>query len=65
MTNNGVSVGVYSDLGIMRGIKIRVWNFLNGDTGLVISNTISTKGKIIKVVPSYFCGGVYLALRDT
>ncbi len=39
-------------------------NFLNGDTiqkscSHVIPNPIATKGKVIKVVPSYFCGGVY------
>ena len=34
-------------------------NFLNGDISHVTPNQIAMKGKAIKVVPSYFCGGVY------
>ena len=36
---------------------------LNGHTSHVIPNPIGLKGKVIKVVPSYFCGGVLL-IRD-
>ncbi len=45
------------DIGIMRRIK---WNFQNGDTSHVTPNTIALTNKVIKVVPSYFCGGVYM-----
>ena len=60
MTNNGVCFGQYNDLvfGIMRGIKMSKLNFLNGETNHVTPNPIAVKGKVIKVYPSYFCGGV-------
>ena len=61
LTNNGVCVEQYCDLGIKRGIKwkLKKFNSLNGHTSHVIPNPIGLKGKVIKVVPSYFCGGVY------
>ena len=45
----------------MRGIKInRKKNFLNSDTSHITPNPIALTNTIIKVVPSYFCGGVYV-----
>ena len=34
-------------------------NFLKGDTSHVTPNRIALTNKIIKVMPSYICGGVY------
>ena len=63
MTNNGLSDGQYRDLGIMWGIKIKQKKILlNDDTSHVILNPKVRKGKVIKVDPSYFCGGVYYGL---
>ncbi len=47
LTNTGVCVGQYRDLGIKRGIKLSRKNFPNGDTRIT---PIALTNKVIKVV---------------
>ena len=44
----------------MRGIKIKGKNFLNSDTSHITPNPIALTNKVIEVVTSYFCWGVYI-----